>query len=150
CSIVEIRIAPVTAVHDPHSVVCRSDHTTEVGITSEPSHTRAKCCARVYNSESDRGASRRRDLSFAINVVPDLTISASRIRDGTDSSIIPSRIFADMVFLRRAELIRRTVSPPISTIDDIRPPESCSMSSRLKVEIVSMPFMLHHETTSRS
>src|SRR5699024_2049084 len=118
--------------------------------TSGPSNTRAECCARVYNSEADRGAYRRRVPIFAINVIPNLTISANRIRDGTDSSIIPTRILDDMVFFWRAEPIKHTVSAPISTIDDIRPPESCSMSSRLKVEIVSMPFMLHHETSSRS
>src|SRR5699024_1926996 len=149
CSIVEMRMAPVAAVHDPHRVVWRSDHTTEAGMTSEPSHTRARYCARAYGSalERKRFEPGCRDLIFDISPLPDLTISASGICKGTDNSIIPSRNFAAMVCFRRAEAIRRTVSPSISTTEAIRPPERCSISSRLKVEIVSMSFMLYYDTS---
>src|SRR5699024_2377590 len=124
-SLEDMRIFFVVGVHDPHSVVWRSDQTTEFGSTCPPSHTRARCRARWCSASSVgvRCASFWRCLIFATRLRADLTMYSSGRLAGTESCIMPSRWLAEMVFLRRDEVISRISSPSTSITEEVRPPE---------------------------
>src|SRR5699024_2576552 len=63
---------------------------------------------------------------------------------------MPLRTDAETVFLRRAELMRRTGSPSICTTDAIRPPERRSVSWRINLGQVSSSFILSQQIGSRA